>query len=120
MTQLTSAQQDTVTAVIALYSTIKGNYTDSMLEGIAHAFCDSGILTDALSERDWERLTRCFKTAAIGKLDLQILNNCVQAYDGKGELDCCAALALLSTAQNEHIDTETLCTYMWERLTQNA
>jgi hypothetical protein len=120
MTQLTSAQQDTVTAVIALYGTIKGNYADSMLEGIAHAFCDSGILTDALSKRDWKRLKRCFKTAAIDMLDLQILNNCIQAYDGKGELDCCAALALLSTAQNEHVDTETLCAYMWEMLAQHA
>jgi hypothetical protein len=44
---LTQAQKTQVAAVATQYANIEGSYSCTLLAGIAHYMCDSGIETDA-------------------------------------------------------------------------
>lgn len=53
--QLTAQQRDELTAHVKKWANIDGDYEPTMLGGIWHYRCDSGIFEDALSvaDREW-------------------------------------------------------------------
>jgi hypothetical protein len=112
---LTQAQKDIVANVIAQYADVKGDYASTMLEGIWHGYCDSGILTDALSVKDAERLTQYFTAEGLAVASLEMLNTFMLEADNE-ELECVQAINLLATAQTDNVDLEMLCAYMQEQI----
>lgn len=55
--QLTQQQREELTAHVKKYANIDGDYEATMLGGIWHYKCDSGIFEDALSVADREWIT---------------------------------------------------------------
>ena len=49
---LTDAQKETLFTVVDKYKFIEGNYETTMIQGVGHAYCDSGIISDAWAEED--------------------------------------------------------------------
>ena len=47
--------------IVNKYANIEGDYSSTMLQGIAHYKCDSGIQTDAYSKADVLYLNKNFK-----------------------------------------------------------
>jgi hypothetical protein len=64
--QLTQQQRDELTAHVRKWANIDGDYEATMLGGIWHYRCDSGIFEDALSVADREWITA--NTEKDGKL----------------------------------------------------
>ena len=64
--QLTQQQREELTAHVRKWANIEGDYEATMLGGIWHYRCDSGIFEDALSVADREWITA--NTEADGKL----------------------------------------------------
>ena len=78
--------QATAQQIVNTYSAINGSYEATVLKGVWHAYCDSGILTDALGERDAER---CIAAGVdVDELDLVDINEQVKAFDKGEDLDC--------------------------------
>jgi hypothetical protein len=75
-------------AIIDTFSNIKGSYESTVLTGVWHAYCDSGIMTDAFSINDVKRINKAKLTAFADENGLQEISNAVNAIDNKGELDC--------------------------------
>ena len=50
----------------------KGDYESTFVAGVAHGYCDSGILTDGLSGADVERLSKYFTAETIYSADIGI------------------------------------------------
>jgi len=65
--QLTAQQRDELTAHVKKWANIEGDYEATMLGGIWHYRCDSGIFEDALSVADREWIT-ANTTDSDGKL----------------------------------------------------
>jgi len=107
-TAITQTQKAVVADVIA-------KYASTMLKGIAHGYCTSGILTDALSVNDTERLTKYFTNDGIHLASLEMLNDFVLEVDNE-ELECMQVIDLLANAQTNSADVETLCAYMQAQL----
>ena len=61
---LTQAQKDAMQALVNKYAHVEGSYESTMLGGIVHAYCDSGILTDAYSTDDAELVAKYFTEEA--------------------------------------------------------
>jgi len=53
---LTDAQKEALFKVVDKYKFITGNYSSTMIQGVGHAYCDSGIISDAWAEEDVETL----------------------------------------------------------------
>ena len=73
--------------VIAKYGNIEGNSESTMLEGIVHAYCDSGITTDGLSANDVKVLEDYFTHKTIFEIgDVEAMNDfiCEADYEFKG------------------------------------
>tara|TARA_B100002019_G_scaffold53265_1_gene45411 strand:+ start:752 stop:1126 length:375 start_codon:yes stop_codon:yes gene_type:complete len=64
--QLTQQQREELTAHVRKWANIDGDYEATMLGGIWHYRCDSGIFEDALSVADREWITA--NTEVDGKL----------------------------------------------------
>ena len=64
--QLTQQQREELTAHVRKWANIDGDYEPTMLGGIWHYRCDSGIFEDALSVADREWITA--NTEVDGKL----------------------------------------------------
>ena len=64
--QLTQQQREELTAHVKKYANIDGDYESTMLGGIWHYRCDSGIFEDALSVADREWITE--NTEADGEM----------------------------------------------------
>ena len=61
-----------------------------MLGGIVHAYCDSGILTDAYSVQDAELVAKYFTQEAMDSGYMDLFNDfIVTVSDGTEELLCC-------------------------------
>ena len=114
-TTITQTQKDVVADVVAKFASTQGKYTSTMLKGIAHGYCTSGILTDALSVNDAERLTKYFTNDGIHLASLEMLNDFVLEVDN-AELECMQVINLLVNAQTDSVDFETLCAYMQAQL----
>lgn len=111
----TAEQKAIVADVIAKFADVEGDYEATMLGGIAHGYCDSGILTDALSVTDAERISTYFTDEGKNCGTLELFDAYLQEVDGEG-LECCTAIALLDTATNETTDLETVVAYMHDTI----
>jgi len=54
---LTNTQKEKLLAIIYKYKNIAGNYSSTMIQGVGHAYCDSGILSDGWAVEDVEILS---------------------------------------------------------------
>ena len=50
----------------------EGDYESTFVGGVAHAYCDSGIMTDGLSARDVEMLSKYFTAETIYNAEVGI------------------------------------------------
>ncbi len=87
---LTQAQKDAMQALVNKYAHVEGSYESTMLGGIVHAYCDSGILTDAYSVQDAELVAKYFTQEAMDSGYMDLFNDfIVTVSDGTEELLCC-------------------------------
>ena len=87
---LTQAQKDALQALVNKYAHVGGSYESTMLEGIVHGYCDSGILTDSYSVEDAELVNKYFTEEAQNSGYLQLFNDfIVEASGGAEQLLCC-------------------------------
>ena len=90
---LTQTQKDAMQALVNKYAHVEGSSEDTMLGGIVHAYCDSGILTDAYSAQDAELVAKYFTEEAIDSGYLELFNNfIVEVSGGEEELLCCKVI----------------------------
>jgi hypothetical protein len=87
-TTLTQTQKDAMQALVNKYAHVEGSYESTMLGGIVHAYCDSGILTDAYSTADAELVAMYFTQEAQDSGYLELFNNFIAEVHGE-ELLCC-------------------------------
>ena len=86
---LTQAQKDSMQALVNKYAHVEGSYESTMLGGIVHAYCDSGILTDAYSAEDAELVAKYFTEEAQDSGYIELFNNfIVEVSGGTEELLC--------------------------------
>jgi hypothetical protein len=120
LTVITVAQQNAIAAVFEQWQYTEGDYMSTMLEGIVHAYCDSGIMTDAFSVDDAARI----EAAGLNAVDdedttftethtLNEINAAVVAHDKGAALECVQAINAISAVSTDNVDTELLCYYMW-------
>jgi hypothetical protein len=84
----TQTQKDAMQALVNKYAHVEGSYEETMLGGIVHAYCDSGILTDAYSTADAELVALYFTQEAMDSGYLELFNNFIAEVHGE-ELLCC-------------------------------
>jgi hypothetical protein len=82
------SKQAQAQVIINTFSNIKGEYEATVLQGVWHAYCDSGILADAFSANDAKRINKAKLNDFADENSLQDISNAVNAIDNKGELDC--------------------------------
>jgi hypothetical protein len=69
-TDLNNTQKEKLLEIINKYKFIEGNYSSTMIQGVGHAYCDSGILSDGWAVEDVEILSEYLRdkvTSTIGK-----------------------------------------------------
>ena len=93
-TTLTQTQKDAMQALVNKYAHVEGSYESTMLGGIVHAYCDSGILTDAYSATDAELVAKYFtEEAQDSSASIEEFNDfIVTASNGEEQLLCCAVV----------------------------
>ena len=73
MTTFTDTQFAQLEALTREWNTrCEGDYESTFVGGVAHAYCDSGIMTDGLSARDVEMLTKYFTSETIYNAEVGI------------------------------------------------
>ena len=109
-TTLTQAQKDAMQALVNKYAHVEGSYESTMLGGIVHGYCDSGILTDAYSVEDAALVAKYFTEEAQDSGYLDLFNNfIVEISGGEEQLLCCKVI----TEMCEIIDdVETAAAYI--------
>jgi hypothetical protein len=91
--QLTQAQKDALQALVDKYKDVEGSYESTMLGGIVHGYCDSGILTDSYSVEDAELVAKYFTEEAQHSGYLELFNDfIVEVSGGEEELLCCKVI----------------------------
>lgn len=63
---LTNEQKEALFKVVDKYKFIAGNYEATMIQGVGHAYCDSGILSDAWADEDVEILNKYLRDTVEG------------------------------------------------------
>ena len=107
-----------------------GEHDSTFVGGVAHGYCDSGILTDGLSERDEELLGKYFTAETIyTNVDLHTLTEWLRQLTEEDtlQLDCtrfvAEVLSVLTEEQQQHEDEigdrrmsafEAAMNYCWE------
>ena len=90
---LTQTQKDALQALVNKYKDVEGSYESTMLGGIVHGYCDSGILTDSYSVEDAELVAKYFTQEAQDSGYLDLFNNfIVEVSGGEEELLCCKVI----------------------------
>ena len=90
---LTQQQKDALQALVNKYAHVEGSYESTMLGGIVHGYCDSGILTDCYSVEDAALVAKYFTEEAIDSGYLELFNNfIVEVSGGEEELLCCKVI----------------------------
>jgi hypothetical protein len=80
-------------ALVNKYAHVEGSYESTMLGGIVHAYCDSGILTDAYSAEDAELVAKYFTEEAQDSGYLELFNSfIVEVSGGEEQLLCCKVI----------------------------
>ena len=121
-TQLTAQQQSTLKALAQEWNTkCEGDYESTFVGGVAHAYCDSGIMTDGLSAADVAMLSKYFTSEAIhGAVDIGTLQHWVTLMEeDEWQTDMfkfvAAVESVLTDEQREHMDSlEAAMSYCWE------
>ena len=92
-TTLTQQQKTAMQALVNKYAHVEGSYESTMLGGIVHGYCDSGILTDAYSVEDAELVAKYFTEDAQCSGTLEQFNDFIVAVsNGEEELLCCKVI----------------------------
>ena len=90
---LTQTQKDALQAIVDKYAHVEGSYESTMLGGIVHGYCDSGILTDSYSVEDAELVAKYFTQEAQDSGYLDLFNDFIVAVSGGEEqLLCCKVI----------------------------
>jgi hypothetical protein len=63
---LTDEQKEALLKVVDKYKFITGNYEATMIQGVGHAYCDSGIISDAWADEDVEILNKYLRDTVEG------------------------------------------------------
>ena len=122
-TQLTAQQQNTLRALTHKWNTLcEGDYESTFVGGVAHAYCDSGIMTDGLSAADVAMLSKYFTGETIYSAELGIdeLEALVARMEGtEWQTDLFkfvdAVNSVLTAEQHKNLDsTEAAMSYCWE------
>ena len=107
---LTQAQKDAMQALVNKYAHVEGSYESTMLGGIVHGYCDSGILTDSYSVEDAELVAKYFTQEAQDSGYLDLFNNfIVEVSGGEEELLCCKVIDEMCAIVE---DAETAAAYI--------
>ena len=122
-TQLTAQQQSTLKALTHKWNTLcEGDYESTFVGGVAHAYCDSGIMTDGLSAADVAMLSKYFTgetiySADVGIDELEALVARMENTEWQTDLFkfVAAVESVLTDEQREHMDSlEAAMSYCWE------
>jgi hypothetical protein len=89
--ELSAQQRAQLQTVAEKYAAIEGNYEGTMLAGIWHGFCDSGILTDCFSVEDAELVEKYFTEEAQCDTSIFDMNAFIKTVEGK-DLQCVQAI----------------------------
>ena len=121
---LTDKQKETIFKIVDKYKFIEGNYSSTMIQGVGHAYCDSGITSDSWATQDVEILSKYlrdeiadtdtnifYETEIVQELGDSIIN---LHTDGKRtHMLHNLFIAEMETALNTH-DIETWAEYAWD------
>jgi hypothetical protein len=121
---LTDKQKETIFKIVDKYKFIEGNYSSTMIQGVGHAYCDSGITSDSWATEDVEILSKYlrdeiadtdtnifYETEIVQEIGDSIIN---LHTDGKRtHMLHNLFIAEMETALNTH-DIETWAEYAWD------
>ena len=121
-TKLTAEQQNTLRTLTHEWNAkCEGDYESTFVGGVAHAYCDSGIMTDGLSAADVAMLSKYFTSEAIhGAVDIDTLTHWVTLMEeDEWQTDLFkfvdAVNSVLTDEQHKNLDsTEAAMSYCWE------
>jgi len=121
-TKLTAEQQNTLRTLTHEWNAkCEGDYESTFVGGVAHAYCDSGIMTDGLSAADVAMLSKYFTSEAIhGAVDIDTLEHWVTLMEeDKWQTDLFKFVdvvnSVLTAEQHKNLDsTEAAMSYCWE------
>lgn len=122
-TQLTAQQKSTLRTLAQEWNTrCEGDYESTFVGGVAHAYCDSGIMTDGLSRADVAMLSKYFTGETIYSAEMGIdeLETLVaRMEDSEWQTDLFkfvdAVNSVLTDEQHTNLDsTEAAMSYCWE------
>ena len=122
-TQLTAEQQNKLRALTKQWNTkCEGDYESTFVGGVAHAYCDSGIMTDGLSAADVAMFSKYFTGETIYSAEVGIdeLEQWVTQLEGtQWQTDLFkfvdAVNSVLTAEQHKNMDsTEAAMSYCWE------
>jgi len=122
-TQLTAEQKRTLRALAREWNTkCEGDYESTFVGGVAHAYCDSGIMTDGLSAADVAMLSKYFTSetiysAEMGIDELEALVARMEETEWQTDLFkfVDAVNSVLTAEQHKNLDsTEAAMSYCWD------
>ena len=123
-TTFTEEQFNTLEALTREWNTkCEGDYEHTFVGGVAHAYCDSGIMTDGLSGRDVTVLTKYFTSETVYNSEITIddMEQWVTQLEGEAwETDLfrfvAAVRGVLTETQcvDEETATEAAMAYCWQ------
>ena len=122
-TKLTAEQCDTLRTLTQQWNAkCEGDYESTFVGGVAHAYCDSGIMTDGLSAADVAMFSKYFTgetiySAEIGIDELEALVARMENTEWQTDLFkfVDAVNRVLTAEQHKNLDsTETAMSYCWE------
>jgi hypothetical protein len=122
---LTDKQKETIFKIVDKYKFIEGNYSSTMIQGVGHAYCDSGITSDSWATEDVEILSKYlrdeiadtdtnifYETEIVQEIGDSIIN---LHTDGKRtHMLHNLFIAEMETALNNTHDIETWAEYAWD------
>ena len=66
---LTNTQKEKLLDIVNKYKFIDGNYSTTMIQGVGHAYCDSGILSDGWAVEDVEILSEYLRDTVASTIN---------------------------------------------------
>ena len=122
-TKLTAEQQNTLHTLTQEWNAkCKGDYEKTFVGGVAHAYCDSGIMSDGYSTADIAMLRKYFTgetiySAEMGIDELEALVARMENTEWTTDLFkfVNAVDSVLTAEQHKNLDsTEAAMSYCWE------
>lgn len=123
-TTFTAEQFDALAELTRTWNALcEGDYEHTFVGGVAHGYCDSGILTDGLSGADVDMLSKYFTSETIysTEVDIEQLEQWVTQLEGtQWETDLYRFVRAVNTVLtreqllNEEHATEAAMAYCWQ------